>query len=128
SGIKNGDLVFMTSMGSNWIGLWENFTTSTSGCTIADASQNPTRYNPITKANEKTKVVEGAPKGVPPVTHIGVYYDGKIYHQIGRVVADDLKFYKLENQTRVKTNWKNIYLTGYFAHEKAEFIAGYGFW
>ncbi len=128
-GIKDGDLVFMTSMGSNWIGLWENFRTGNNGCTIADASSKPVTIK--SGVAQPTTPVFRSPKGMPPVTHIGVYYNGKIYHQIGPVVEDPLILKKLTNKTRPsKPYWakNNILLTGYFIHEEAEFIAGYGTW
>lgn len=130
--IKNGDLVFMTSLGSNWIGLWENFRIGSNGCTIADASKTPVTVIDKKGNTKSTTAISGSPQGMPPVTHIGVYYDGKIYHQIGPVVEDNSITKKLINANRdaVKPFWKEkgIKLTGEFVHNGSEFIAGYGSW
>ncbi|MEK7083619.1 MAG: pilin, partial [Patescibacteria group bacterium] len=76
-GIKDGDIVFMTSMGSYWIGIWENFRMEPgTNCTIADASQKPMHYDKKLKKLVPAKVIEGnPPKGMPPVTHVGIYYN-----------------------------------------------------
>lgn len=129
-GIRDGDLVFMTSVGSNWIGLWENFRLGENGCTVADASEKPVTVIDKNGTTKETTKVSGIPKNIPPITHIGIYYKGKIYHQIGRVAESSVTAYKLTGQTRSRPYWEknNIRLDGLFVHNKAEFIAGYGSW
>ncbi|OGH87528.1 MAG: hypothetical protein A3J93_03300 [Candidatus Magasanikbacteria bacterium RIFOXYC2_FULL_42_28] len=128
-GIKNGDLVFMTSRGSNYIGLWENFRNGPDGCTIADTATTPrySKQSTILKYNGSLNRTIG----IPPVTHIGVYYDGNVYHQIGRVASDAVSDIKpLKDVTTKKPLWveSKAKLDGNFYHDGAEFIAGYGSW
>lgn len=126
-GIQNGDIVFMTSLGSNWIGLWDNFRQGLNGCTIADAKtpDNATRLKDGNIIPYPTGVI-GQPKDMPPVTHIGVYYQDKVYHLLRKVEADDAtKIKNRKNVTRKKKNWEGISLNGNFIRNDGEFIAGY---
>lgn len=131
-GIKNGDIVFMTSIGSNWIGLWENFRTGPQGCTIADPAKKPTRMLKNGEIAGASPIKNG--QTMPPVTHIGVYYNGTIYHRIKNIAADQTsKITQFEDRGlpkgKNKKNWTEpdeIELTGNFV--AAEFIAGYGYW
>lgn len=122
-GIKTGDLVFMTTLGSNYIGLWENWKVE-NGCTRANAVTNK---NIEVKGKEQPPV-QGAPEGMPPVTHIGVYVDGKIYHLTKRIHADDVQLATTKTASKVeKDNWEDVPpLQGKFIG--SEFIAGYASW
>ncbi|MDO8499181.1 MAG: hypothetical protein Q7S66_00800 [bacterium] len=130
-GIRNGDLVFMASRGSNYIGLWENFRPGPDGCTVADTAKKPLYFNArggdITQYERALNPVQG----MPPVTHIGVYYDGVVYHQIGFISSDPISPQtNLTQQTSKKQLWQDVQakLNGNFIHNSGEFIAGYGSW
>ncbi len=133
-GIKDGDLVFMTSIGSNYIGLWENFRMGPNGCTIADEAKKPMRQQG-SDLTPYSSGITGTPRAMPPVTHIGVYHAGKVYHLLERVEADVSTMLPITNATRNdKKIWRegnkggDILLTGNAIHKGAEFIAGYGKW
>lgn len=123
NGIKDGDLVFMTSLGSDYIGLWENFRVE-NGCTLADAKRNTT----ILIKGKNQQPVAGAPTGMPPVTHIGIFSDGKIYHLTSKVNADSRTLVTRKTAPAVqKSNWQNVPpLQGNFIGPY--FIAGYASW
>lgn len=129
-GIKDGDIVFMTSLGSNWIGLWGNFRQGPNGCTIADALPQGEATRLLNGKIVSAPPVAGLPKGIPPVTHIGIYVGGKVYHLINNVAADPIsEAKKLGANTRDQINWRNISLGGTFIHKnQAEFVAGYVSW
>lgn len=134
-GIQNGDIVFMTSIGSHWIRLWDNFRLGPNGCTIANAATQPTAF--IGGKTTPTERIRNAPsQGMPPVTHIGVFYNDRIYHLVDTVAADSISQIRpmedrgVPPQKKQKnSNWTNpndVTLTGLFVG--AEFISGYGSW
>lgn len=131
-GIQDGDLVFMTSIGSNWIGLWEQFEyDAAKGCTVARAAKEPKRLKNgvVTQTSPVVGLSPNTP--MPPVTHIGVYYNGVVYHQVGTVEAEKVtEMERRENRgtSKKKDIWDGIRLSGNFLDDGAEFVAGYGSW
>lgn len=128
-GIVDGDIVFMTSMASNYIGLWNNFRREPGfNCTIADANPKATRYDKISKQIVPTAAVKGLPQGMPPVTHVGIYFQGVVYHLTKRVEASSaqMKFFPKRASASKKEIWNGIELFGQFM--EGEFISGYGKW
>lgn len=135
NGIKDGDIVLMTSVGgSKYIGVWSNFRTQTingNQCTVADYANSPTKLDSGTIVPYSSQVF-GQPTGVPPVTHIGIYYKGNIYSLLTNPTAwsvpNPATITKSVSDGSPKNwaNWKGITIAGpYINNNNQEFIAGY---
>lgn len=134
TGIKDGDIVFMTSIGgSNYIGLWNNFRVGDQKCTIADAASSPTKLE-NGKVTPYSPAVAAPSAGMPPVTHIGIYYKGNVYHLTKGIQRDGASsataLSNFHRNPHEKENWKDpkITFTGNFLKNGAEYIAGYATW
>ncbi len=131
-GIKDGDLVFMATKGSAYIKLWDNFVSGPNGCTVADARKPPVAV----PGKNYTTPVKNDPQGMPPVTHIGIYYKGNIYHFTGKSVqetkastqTDDVIDPNPDKDKPKNAIWKDIVLDGKLVENGGYFIAGYASW
>jgi hypothetical protein len=124
NGIQDGDLVFMATLGSPWIALWEKFRVE-GGCTVADSKTNKNPEIPGKGAKSPVKP-EVTGTGMPPVTHVGVYVDGKIYHLGGSSVKVSEKPTS-GKKTSGKNGWEGVQLQGNFV-DGTYFIAGWASW